>query len=74
MTTSQQRPPPTKKANKPTQRADWPLISLRELVLISAALVVAVAAVACLRFHLQWLIFGVGVFAAALAYLNRIVK
>jgi hypothetical protein len=40
-------------SQKPTQRSDGPLVSLRTFVLIVVALAVAVGAGVCVYFHLE---------------------
>lgn len=74
MTASQTPGKPAQGPPESPEGPDGPLISLRSFVLIVAALVVAAGASACVYWHKQWVIVGVGVFAAALAYFNRSVK
>jgi hypothetical protein len=61
-------------SQKPTQRSDEPLVSLRTFVLIVVALAVAVGAGLCVYFHLEWLMVAATAFAATLAFLNRSVE
>lgn len=67
------RKPPRQPNARPPE-PDRPLVSLRTFVLITAALMVAVGAGACVYWHKQWLIVGAAAFASSLVFFNRFVK